>query len=232
VSEATKLDPKTGLPLQEGQVIDENGEQQTDVKTDPPAVDAAAIQKELDDLKIKNKELEDKVDTLEKDNATLVENNKKAVEDLKSSQVLLDQAQKSLKTVEGTLAVKESELATEKTLRETAENQVIELNTNAKNSLVENVLFLRKSLGMNEIAKEDLEKRSTESLNDAVKDLKEEIDKPLDVTKITPAHNPGLVENQDPNPNDVKEKKNKGNIDLVEGLENVFSTIIGAKSSI
>jgi hypothetical protein len=89
---------------------------------------------------------------------------------------------------------------------------------------------LRKTLGKSVIAKEELEKRSDDSLSDAIKDLKEELDNgSLDVTKITPAVNPGIVENNDDQFNNVKETKKAGNIDLAEGLEQVFSQIIGTR---
>lgn len=228
VSEATKIDPNTGLPITEGTVIDENGDKPAEGATEVPAVDnTAALQKEIDDLKQTVKDLEGKLKTLEDEKTGLLEDNVKAKDELSSTRVLLDQAQKSLETVRNSLTTKEAELAAQITLRESLEDKVIQLNAEAKNNVIENVIMLRKTLGKPVIAREELEKRSEDSLNDAIKDLKEELDNPLDVTKITPAVNPGIVENNDDQFTNVKEDKKAGNIDLAEGLQQVFSTIIG-----
>lgn len=230
VSEAAKIDPITGLPVTEGQVIEENGDKPIDTPpvVETPAVDnSAALQKEIDELNQKMKDLEGKYKILEDEKTTLLDENKVAKDELSSTRVLLDQAQKSLETVRNNLTTKESELSTQITLREALEDKVIQLNTEAKNNVIENVIMLRKTLGKSIIAREDLEKRSEDSLGDAIKDLKEELDNPLDVTKITPASNPGIVENNDDQFTNVKEAKKTGNIDLAEGLEQVFSKIIG-----
>jgi hypothetical protein len=232
VSEANKIDPKTGLPVTEGStVVDENGDKPADVTEPKPVDNSAALQKEIDQLNQTVKELEGKIKILEDEKVKLLEDNKKATEELTSTKVLLDQAQKSVDSVKKTLDTKENELSTQVKLRESLENEVIKLNTEAKNNVIENVIMLRKTLGKSVIAKEELEKRSDDSLNDAIKDLKEELDNPMDVTKITPAVNPGVVENNDDKFNNVKETKKAGNIDLVEGLEQVFTNIIGTHTN-
>jgi hypothetical protein len=229
VSEAAKIDPTTGLPITEGStIVDENGEKP--VPETPPVDNSAALQKDNDEMKETIKNLEGKVKILEDEKVKLLQDNKTAADELSSTRVLLDQAQKSLESVKKTLETKESELNTQIKLRESLEGDVIKLNTEAKNNVIENVIMLRKTLGKSVIAKEDLEKRSDDSLSDAIKDLKEELDNgSLDVTKITPAVNPGIVENNDDQFNNVKETKKAGNIDLAEGLEQVFSQIIGTR---
>lgn len=227
VSEATKLDAN-GLPIVEGQVIDENGDKV--IETPAPGVDVEALKQEIESLKTKNKELQVMVDSLEVEKETLTNDIKTAKDELDSSKVLLEQVQKSLKTAQDTLTVKEGEITSEKMLRESLENEIVEFNKEVKTNLVENVLLLRKTLGKAVVAKEELEARSDDSLKDALKDLKEEMNNPIDVTKITPVVSQGLAENEDDKGTNVKEQKNNGNIDLAEGLESILSSIIGSKS--
>lgn len=234
VSEATKIDPVTGLPVSESKDIDENGEKKPADPAAPaapaePAVDVKALQKEVDDLKAEKADLKTKYDALEILKKQADDALAAASKELNDTKVLLDQAQKSVVSTQAILSVKESELNSQIQLRESLESQVIQANADMKNSLIENVQILRTSLGKPVIVKEELEKRSDESLRDALRDLKEEAGPAaggLDVTKITPAVNPGIVESKDDKITDVKEDKKAGNIDLREGLEDIFSTML------
>lgn len=231
VSEAVKIDPVTGLPIQENKVIDENGDDQPTPPVVPATTPAdnvaeiAELQKKLDAAEANAKAQKERADKAEADYAEILEKNKATDQELNDTKVLLEQAQKGLKAAKDSLVVKEAEAIQERQLREAAETSVIELNAVAKNSLIENVVVLRKSLNKPDLGREELEKRSDESLKDAVRDLKEEFNNPNDVTKITPAVNPAITENIDQGAGVVKEEKNAGNMDLKEGLENVLNNM-------
>lgn len=68
-----------------------------------------------------------------------------------------------------------SELESEKSMRESTETQMIELNKQLKEMFVEKVLSLREKLKRPELSKDFFESRSMESLNDTITELKEEI---------------------------------------------------------
>lgn len=231
VSEAVKIDPTTGLPIQENKVIDENGDNPPVPPVEPvvPVVppvdntaDIAELQKKLDAAEADAKAQKERADKAEADNAAILEKNTAIDKELNDTKVLLEQAQKGLKTAKDSLVLKEAEAIQANQLREAAESTAIELNAAVKVSLIEHVEVLRKSLNKPELGREELEKRSDESLKDAVRDLKEEFNNPTDVTRITPAVNPSITENIDEGAGVVKEHKNAGNMDLKEGLENVL----------
>ncbi len=219
VSEAT-------VPVTESKIVDENGDKDITIT---PAPDTTILEKEIADLKAKAADLQTKVDGLEKEKADAIEDAQKAREELDSTKVLLTQVQKSVETVKDQLTAKESELGKEISLRESLENQMIQFNTDSKNNLIENVMLLRSTLGKPVVLKESLDARSEDSLRDAIKDLKEELAGPIDVTRIATATNPGMVENKE-NKSNVEKEKKTGNIDLAEGLENVFAAIVGSKN--
>jgi hypothetical protein len=226
VSEASKLDSQ-GNPIVEGAEIHEDGNNPNPIVSTP---DSTAIQKELDVAKAKIKELQDKAEKLEKENETLIADKQKATTEINDAKVLLDQTKKALTDAQTALTVKESALTNEKSLRESLEEQLIQKDVSIKNGIVESVTLLRKALNKPEIAKEELEKRATESLQDAMFDLKEEFSKASSVTSITPVENPSISENHEDNPaGSVKETKNAGNIDLKEELGNLFSSIVSSQ---
>jgi ribosomal protein L29 len=229
LSEATNVNEKD---VKEGAVIDENGENKPATPAAAPEVDVEALKKELEDLKVANGDLKGQVDALQKDNDGLKETNGNIAKELDDTRVLLDQAQKSLKTAKDQLTTKEAALDQEKTLRENLENDVIKYNADIREGLIDNITILRKSLNKPAVVKEDLEKRTDESLKDAIKDLKEELANPVDVNNISTASNPAFIETKEPGKKDVKEDKKAGNIDLKEGLEQVFNTIVGSKSKV
>lgn len=212
LSEATKIDP-----IKEGQTIDENGEKNPETPVDKTK-EITALEAEVEKLKNEKKELEGKVETLTSEKAI-------ALKDLESAQTTLSDVQK-------TLTAKETEIATANSLREAAETETINMKKDLKESLVDKVSLLRQALGKPVMTTEDLNTRSEESLKDSIKDLKEELGNPKDVTKITQTKNPGLVENdegiKDPS---VKEGKNASNINLAEGLEAIFTSLLGSSNN-
>lgn len=248
VSEATKIDPSTGLPITESQVITENGEKPEAVQVPTPEGETPAETPDeteeipeptIEDLKAQVEALTISLEgtkiekqTLEQEKADLEAKVQTATADLETTKQSLAQALVSAQNAQNVLVAKESELSAQISLRESLETQVIQLTENAKLNLIENVGLLRMSLGKPVVAKEELEKRSEESLKDAVKDLKEELNSgSLNTNTITPVISPAITENLEENSNIVKDKKNAGNIDLMEGLENVFSSIVGSRKS-
>jgi hypothetical protein len=229
LSEATKLDAN-GQPITEGTVIDENGNKPADATPAAPEtqqVDVAALQKQIDTLTQRVADLEKENETLLGDKEKVEGEKKDAVKNLEDTKVLLDQAQKNLKAAQDSLVLKEADLVKANQLRESLETQLIEANTSAKVALIEKVELMRKTLGKPIMAREELEKRSEESLKDSILDLTEEMNKPSDVSQISSVSNPSIVENTDPS--NVKNDKKPSNIDLVEGLESIFSELIGPK---
>jgi hypothetical protein len=219
LSEATKV-----IPVVEGAVIDEVVPDT--IPAAPAVVDnSPELQKTIDDLTAKLKTAEEGKEAAEKKVEELTATSEKAVGDLKDTQVLLDQAQKNLKTAENNLVLKEAEVITATTLREAVEGQLIGLNKQVRESLIENVVVLRESLGKSISLKEDLEKRSDDSLKDAIKDLKEELNSAGDVTKIAKPVNPAVIESLKDFNSDVKKEEKVSNINLQEGLEAIFNNI-------
>lgn len=230
VSEAAKIDPITGVPVEESKILDENGANPP-APASAPAVDAVALQKEIDDLKIEKTSLKEKVDALETDKKQAADALVLATKELSDTKVLLDQAQKSVTATQGLLVVKENALNAEIQLRESLETDMVQINADMKTSLVENIQILRGSLNKPMIVKEDLEKRSDESLKDALRDLKEEsgnVAGTLDARNIASPVNPSFTESKD-GEGIVKVEKNVGNIDLKEGLEGVLNGMFRAR---
>jgi len=222
VSEANKL---TGIV--EETIIDENGEKPVEGTETQTVDNTTELEKENENLKQKVKELEDKVNGLVEENEKLTKASEAAQKELEDTKVLLNKAQKSIDEAQQALEAKESELNNEIKLRESLEDQIVQLNTQVRENAIDKIIMLRGFLGKPVITKEELEKRSDDSLNDAINDLKEEFEKIGNVTQITQVGSPALVENDDNNQGtSVKEPKNTGNIDLAEGLEQVFSQLL------
>lgn len=146
----------------------------------------------------------------------------KPAEQLQADKARLE---KELKEAQDTIKEKEEALKEEKELRENLETQLVELNKEKKIMLAENYALLRKLTGKSEIPIEQIQERSQESLNDAIKDLKEELENkiqdPIQATEVT---DPTITESID---NNVKKPKSASNIDLVEGLNSLFDSIVG-----
>jgi hypothetical protein len=233
---------ENGKPIQEGAIINENGDKPIDTPpadptpTPTPAPageDVEKLKKEIETLTTKNKDLEKQVEDLTASVKAKEEAATAASKDLEDTKVLLDQANKEIKSAQDKLTLKEAELINERTLRENAETNIIDMTAQVRNSLIESVMDLRQALGKPVAVKEELDKRSDDSLKDAIKDLKEEMTiKGVDPTKITPAANPTLVENKDNQDPNVKKEKKASNIDLQEGLIEVFGSVMGSKSKI
>jgi len=162
----------------------------------------------LQEVQEKLKEAQDKVKELESESATLKEEKETLTKDLEDTK--------------SSLIAKESELAEEKSLRESLESQSVELNEANKQVLVENYVLLRKLAGKPDVELQSIQERTKESLSDAIKDLKEELGNGGNITAIKPVIDPTITGSLEGN---VKKEKKASNIDLEEGLQNLFYDI-------
>lgn len=195
--------------------------------------------KELED---KIKELKDEIEKLTDANKTLNKSleDEKVLRDnvekkLSDTQVLLQKANEDIEKVKTDLAAKESALQKEIQLREAAESQLIVDKQAKRNALVESVIELRTKLGKRVIAKEDLEKKSDEYLQESLQDLQEE-SKDLEenvqesLENKTQVTNPGIVENvEEKKHTDVKEQKTSSNMNVEEAMEDLISNMFKPK---
>lgn len=178
--------------------------------------------KEDKDLAEINKDLEMKIKELETDKET-------STNDLKKVSADLLKAQEDLKKIQDTLSEKEKDLSQEIALRESIESKLIEIDMNVKEELSKKIISLREELNKKVVEKDTLLKRTEESLKDSILDLEEELSNPAATLNIKEATNPSLVEDEENKKIVVKEEEKASNIDLAEGLENLFSEIVGRK---
>lgn len=100
-------------------------------------------------------------------------------------------------------------------LRVAAEQELISANTQLKEFAVEQVLMLREQLGRPTILKENLLKRSQDSLMDSIVDLKEELTPVKKAVEITESNT------------DTEEVEVKKNVEVVESTDTEDLTKIG-----
>lgn len=161
------------------------------------------LEKELEDLKKENEELK-------ADKATMKEEAAKAAEKL-------EDALKDIK-------VTKEELKSEVALRESAETEVMNMRAELRESREKELNDLRVSLGRQPLLKEALEKRSNESLQDAIVDLKEELNSREALKQTSKVEDPTILKEKNENNKNVnvKEQKTAGNINLEEALESTL----------
>lgn len=146
----------------------------------------------------------------------------KLKEEKETAELALKEATDALKIAEQNLESKNLEIADEKTLREAAENNAVEIKESSKQALVENYTLLRKLAGKADVTPESIQERTQDSLVDAIKDIKEELGSGFNIATINLMTDPTITESKG---EDVKKEKNLGNIDLQEGLNEIFDNI-------
>lgn len=217
----------------ESTVVDENGQAAAPVAA--PAVDTSKFEEEIATLKQDKSALEEKVRVLEKTITDEQAAKADLVKTLEATQVLLAKANEDVVKVKTALTTKEEALAKEISLRESLETQLVNDKVNKRNELVESVIALRTQLNKRVIAKEDLEKKSDDFLQESLMDLQEEIKAepatPIQVQEqletLPQVTNPGIVENiEENNPTHVKEEKAVSNINVEEALADLMSAIM------
>ena len=174
------------------------------------------IVKDLEALKEENK-------TLKTESEKVIKDKEEVIKDVAATKVLLDQANKNLESAKVTLTTKESDLSKEIALRESLEAKMLESNLAIKESAIENINSLRIALNKQVMTKEELLKRSEESLKDSINDLKEEMASRIPIIeKITKPDDPSLNSPILP----VKETVTTSNIDLENGLANILKSMM------
>ena len=146
---------------------------------------------------------------------------------LKETETLLDTVKQSLKTTQASLAQ-------ETTLRESAENSALELKKMIKEPKAKELNSLRQKIGLEALSEEVLSKRTLDSINDSINDLKEslEIQKPSKPKSVkTPnVEDPTLKEShtKDADKNfkkSINSDKNASNINFEENFNQILNLI-------
>lgn len=224
------------ITTKESTTVDENGE--TTTTQEPvaaPAVDVTKYENEIETLKQEKTSLEIKVKELEAELKAEKEAKADLAKTLEATQVLLTKANDDIIKVKAALTTKESELAKEIALRESLEDQLVTDKVNKRNQLVESVMELRTKLNKRPIAKEDLEKKSDEFLQESFMDLQEEMnaspsittDVTEQMTEVPEVTNPGVTENSEEKTKvNVKEDKAVSNINVEEALAGIMSAMM------
>ena len=185
------------------------------------------LQESLNALQQENEQLKAECNSIKEEKSAIegeLENVKKENESLKEENAKL---KKDLKEAQDTLKDKESKLEEETQLRESLENELVKLNNEKKDTLVEHLMYLRKLAGKPEGDKASLQERTQESLCDAILDLKEELSALESARSITKVEDPTLSNEKQNEPN-VKKQNAASNMDLEEGLQKLFDTVVGA----
>lgn len=236
---------KTNIDLGEGQVIDEEVK---DAAKTGEVVDTKETEKEVEskeeDKKDETKTTEKAEEAKKEDESKKEEEPKKDEKDTKIEE--LEKKLEKLETEKAELAAKiegiSTELASANTklekvskdltdeiaLKESAENQLIEIKTELREATEENLIALRTVLNKPVIVKESLTSRSLESIKDSISDLKEEMAGLSAVKNIAEAVDPTInkEKNKEITKPTVKESKNNSNIDLEEGLKDLMSSFL------
>ena len=188
------------------------------------AEDAAKVGDEIantvTDLQAKNAELQAVIDKI---NANLKDLETKASEALKAK----DEAVAAKAEAEQQAVAAKEEAAVAAQEKEAAENNGIKIQESFRKFVETNLAEYRKLCGKSEIDSAEMAARSFESLQDSLKDLKEEL-------KISAVVN--IKEHQVPNPSLPPDDNTPGKVeknddykcvDLHEGLEKLFTGAIG-----
>lgn len=182
----------------------------------------------MDEAKVQ--ELQESIDTLNAElekQATELAEAKGKVETLTAEKETLSteltEATAAKETAETALAEKQAELESEVALRESAESTVVELKEAAKAELIKSYASLRSLTGKAELSEAVIGTRSIDSLKDSIADLQVELSEGVKTPKtVVPAviTDPTITESKI---EDVKKAESASNINLEEGLLNLFA---------
>lgn len=211
--EGEEVKPKEGEEVKPEDNKDETPEQKPEEKT--PEVDPK--DKEIEELKAKIETL-----TAEKEAVT---------KDLLAVKKTLEDTAKEVEAITVDLNAKTAELENEVALKEAVESELANAKLEVREAREGEFNSLRVSLGKEMATSESLTSRTDCSLLDAIKDLKEELSGTNTLKKITESKNPTIsnekIENN--NASDVKESKTVGNINVEEGLADIFSNMFNPR---
>ena len=180
-------------------------------ESETPEVDPK--DKEIEELKAKIEKIETEKESVTKELVAL----KKELED----------SVKKVEEITVELNSKETELKQEVELKEAVEKELENAKLEIRESKENELNSLRRSLNKPVLVKEALTARSDESLRDAICDLKEELEGIANLKNVQKANDPTILSEKNENnvkPN-VKESKTVGNINVAEGLTDIFSSM-------
>lgn len=196
-----------------------------DPKAEPEIKDGPKDEEpKVDPKDEKIKELEEKIKVLEAEKAAVAKDLLAVKDELKISAEKVEEATNKL-------TAKEKEVEQEVALKEAVENELAQVKVEIREAKESEFNTLRQSLNKEIVTKESLSNRSDESLNDAILDLKEELGGVRKLKTIQEAVNPTLDQEKNKNniATDVKESKTVGNMNLEEGLQDIFSDMFSPK---
>jgi hypothetical protein len=193
--------------------------------------DGMGGKKQMDEKQVL--ELQESLKTLQKENEDLATSLKeangekeKAIAEKDGLAAELKEANENVEKLTADLQEKTTDLENEVVLRESAESEAIQLKESAKKELIKGYATLRKLAGKAELSEAAIGTRSEESLRDSITDLQLELSEGVKPKQTVPPviTDPTITESKD---KIVKKEKATSNIDLEEGLQNLF---VGAAS--
>ena len=212
-AEEPKEEAKDSEETKESKEKKEDKEEATKESKESKEEEVDPKDKEIEELKAKIEKIETEKEAVTKDLVNL----KKELED----------AVKKVEEITVELNSKEDELKKEIELKEAVETELANAKLEIRESKENELNSLRRSLNKPVLVKEALTARSDESLRDAICDLKEELEGISNLKNIQEANDPTIVkeENEKNNKSNVKESNTVGNINVEEGLADIFSSM-------
>lgn len=199
---------------------DKKGEEQAPVESKEEPKAEEPKEPEVDPKEKEIEELKEKIATLEAEKEAVSKELLNVKKELETSAAKVEE-------VLGQLTAKEEEVKTEVQLKEAVENELAEAKLQIREARESEFNTLRISLNKEMIAKESLSARTDDSLMDAIMDLKEEMSGVKKLKNIQEAQNPTLdiEKNKNNDVANVKESKTVGNINVEEGLKDIFANM-------
>lgn len=208
------------------QVIDEEVKKgEGAVATEPEAKEEPKEEApKVDPKDEKIKELEEKIKVLEAEKEAVSKELLTVKDELVTSAAKVEE-------VLGQLTAKEKEVEQEVALKESVENELAQVKVQIREAKESEFNTLRQALNKEIVAKEALSSRSDDSLMDAIMDLREEMGGVRKLKTIQEATNPTLdaEKNKNNTVTNVKESKTVGNMNLEEGLKDIFNDMFSPK---
>ena len=224
---ATKSTSKQTAGIQEG--YDANLQRKGD--SNMPTDDNKDLAKELSEAKEMIADLTKQVKELNSAKTALEAENKSLLD----SKEALEADKKALEESKASLEAQASE---DKSMKEGMQAEIADAKKAMRESMIGQFQLMRKILGKNEIGEESMKTRTEDSIKDSIADMKEEI-AAMKKPEVTEGANDnknqlpeqgsvtgqGLVEDVN-----VKKQPHTEDIDLNAGLQNLFSSVIGARN--
>lgn len=200
--------------------VKEEPKQEPEVKEEPKKEEEPKV----DPKDEKIKELEEKIKVLEAEKSAIAKELLNIKDELAASVAKVEE-------ITTQLTAKEDEVKEEIALKEAVENELAQVKVQIREAKESEYNTLRQALNKEIVAKEALSARSDDSLMDAIVDLKEEMNGVRKLKTIQEASNPTIDTEKIKNNNvtNVKESKTVGNMNLEEGLKDIFSNMFEPK---